>query len=220
MPVVRSGSGDGHCPVRELLRDGARVGVEVKFIETTPRPSPAPGALERVGRVRRVTTHDLARFVAAPAAAVASLYGSLPADPAPEADLGVTGHVLHNLLTGSEWGGSPPLNLLVGGGTPIEHEGWDCGPARAFDAPQATAIARALDEISADDLRRRFAPDVLARRHVYPDRWGEDPDDERALLELALDRYVRLRRLTACAAAEGDGLVVYYRDTPAPASAH
>ena len=40
MPFVQSGFGDGAFPIYEILRDSARVGAEVVFIDTEKGPSP------------------------------------------------------------------------------------------------------------------------------------------------------------------------------------
>jgi hypothetical protein len=82
-------------------------------------------------------------------------------------ELGKDWHMLHFLLTGSAWGGEPPLASAILGG---EEFGAELGYGRArYLAPDAVEeVARALEAVSHLELRERFDPVLLARAEVYP----------------------------------------------------
>jgi hypothetical protein len=82
-------------------------------------------------------------------------------------DLGKDWHMLHFLLTGSAWGGEPPLASAILGG---EEFGSELGYGRArYLTPRAVeTIARALEAVPLGTLRTRFDPALLARADVYP----------------------------------------------------
>lgn len=82
-------------------------------------------------------------------------------------ELGKDWHMLHFLLTGSAWGGEPPLASAILGG---EEFGAELGYGRArYLAPEAVErIARALEAVSHVELRERFDPAQLARADIYP----------------------------------------------------
>jgi hypothetical protein len=82
-------------------------------------------------------------------------------------ELGKDWHMLHFLLTGSAWGGEPPLASAILGG---EEFGAELGYGRArYLPPEAVdTVARALEAVSQVELRQRFDPVLLARAEVYP----------------------------------------------------
>src|SRR5690349_11334743 len=55
-------------------------------------------------------------------------------------DLDKAWHGLHFLLTGTDWGGTPPLNFIVAGGETIGDVDVGYGPARAFTPEQLAEI--------------------------------------------------------------------------------
>src|SRR5688572_1450142 len=71
-------------------------------------------------------------------------------------DVGKAWHCLHYLLTGTAWEGEPPLNFIAIGGIEVGDVDVGYGPARAFRNRELRIISEALEQISADDLRRRF----------------------------------------------------------------
>ena len=114
-------------------------------------------------------------------------------------------HGVHYLLTGSAWGGQPPLNFLVAG-PEIGDVDVGYGPARAH-APEAVgAIAAALATVSEATLRATFDPGAMEAATVYPTVWTRDGD---AALAWLLGEFAGLREFVAAAAAAGDGLVLW-----------
>ena|SRR5215831_3102813 len=117
-------------------------------------------------------------------------------------------HGLHFLLTGTAWGGEPPLNFIATGGEQVGEIDVGYGPARRFSAEQLTAIVRALDAISEDALRARYVPRKMADAEIYPDGW-EPSDDDDVGLGYLLEHYASLKTFLAVGAARGLGLLVF-----------
>jgi hypothetical protein len=65
-------------------------------------------------------------------------------------------HGIHFLLTGSAWGGKPPLSNAVLGGKEFGQD-LGYGPARYLTPDQVKEVAAALDEITEATLRAQFS---------------------------------------------------------------
>jgi hypothetical protein len=124
-----------------------------------------------------------------------------------EADLDKAWHGIHYLLTGSDWGGDPPLNFLVAGGLPVGDVDVGYGPARVFRSSEVARIRDALCAIQPDDLRRRYNPGVMMEQDIYPSIWDRDPKDDDALGYL-LEHFAVLQRFVSDAASKGLGIVI------------
>ena len=124
------------------------------------------------------------------------------------AELDKSWHGIHYLLTGTADETDVPLGFLVDGGTYIGDEDVGYGPARAFTSAEAREIAKALDAVTDDQLRARFAPDAMMRAEIYPEIWDRDPAEDDTLGYLM--EYVRvLRDALATVVSNGHGLIVY-----------
>ncbi|MHC4741433.1 MAG: YfbM family protein [Planctomycetota bacterium] len=123
------------------------------------------------------------------------------------ADLDKAWHGIHFLLTGSDWGGKPPLNFLILGGTEVGDIEAGYGSARLFRSSQVATINDALAGIEAGDLRNRYKPDVMMEKDIYPTIWDRDPKEDDALGYL-LEYFAELKRFIGEAASKGLGLVV------------
>jgi hypothetical protein len=124
-----------------------------------------------------------------------------------DTDLDKAWHGIHFLLTGSDWGGDPPLNFLVAGGTPVGDIDVGYGPARVFRSTEVAEIHKALGGLQEDDLRKRFQPDVMMKKDIYPTIWDRDPKDDDALGYL-LEYFAVLKKFVSDAADKGLGIVV------------
>ena len=124
-----------------------------------------------------------------------------------EADLDKAWHGIHYLLTGSDWGGDPPLNFLVAGGLPVGDVDVGYGPARVFHSSEVARIRDALCAIQPDDLRRRYNPDAMVEQDIYPTIWDRDPKDDDSLGYL-VEHFGVLQRFISDAASKGLGIVV------------
>jgi len=116
-------------------------------------------------------------------------------------------HGLHFALTGTEWGGKPPLNFLLGG-VPVGNEDVGYGPARVSGPEDVLELDRVLAAISEEEFRRRFDFDGLAAADIYPQIWDEPVEelkDEYAGYFQAMKDHVRR------AAAQGQALIITLR---------
>lgn len=128
--------------------------------------------------------------------------------PGPTLDLDKTWHGLHYLLTGSDWGGAPPLAFIAAGGEPVGEVDLGYGPARAFVPVQVKQLSAALDALAPEALRERFDPDEMMSLGIYPEIWDRDPAEDDTLGWL-LEVYEPMRGFVRAAAAAGDGLLVW-----------
>ena len=123
-------------------------------------------------------------------------------------ELGKDWHMLHFLLTGSAWGGEPPLADAILGG---EEFGAELGYGRArYLAPERVeVIARALEAVSTEQLRERFDPHKLARAEVYPIGAQElSRDDLEAYFSSIFHRFDDLVDYYGDAAEAGEGMLL------------
>ena len=117
-------------------------------------------------------------------------------------DLGTAWHGLHMLLTGSPWGGTPPLSDAVLGGTPLGDPS-DREPVRFVSSDQVVAVSGALPMAAA--LVPRFTHRAMRQGEVYPESaW----DREDALTGFLLPAYDELVALFAAAAAAGEAVLI------------
>ena len=120
-------------------------------------------------------------------------------------------HALHFLLTGdssmdSKHRPNDPLhNVVMGGRKTKISTGY--GPARLLAVDDVRAIAKALGEISVDDLRGRFSAEEFNAADIYPNPepggWSEEE------IEGVFHLYPLLVRFFQQAAKAGEIVVVY-----------
>jgi len=122
-------------------------------------------------------------------------------------DLDKSWHAIHFLLTSSAWEGEPPLNFVVGGGTPIEESDGGYGDARFFTKDEVAAIHRSLNAISADDLLSRFDGNVLAEADIYPSIWAR-PDGQTENLAYIRENYYELKNYLSGLSNRGSAMIV------------
>ncbi len=115
-------------------------------------------------------------------------------------------HGLHFVLTGTAWQGSPPLNILAGGGTAIGSEDLDFVPARMLDPSGVSELHAALSAFSQEDFMRNFDPVALSEANVYPTIWDEPPASLIAEYNLYLNA---LKAHVQRAAEAGQALLVF-----------
>jgi len=115
---------------------------------------------------------------------------------------------LHFALTGSAWGGEPPLNFLAAGGKPVGDEDVGYGPARILDPDQVDVLNSALVDVTEAEFARRFDLAELAREEVYPQIWDEPLED---LLEEYRGYLAQAKALIGQASREGHALLIVIR---------
>ena len=112
-------------------------------------------------------------------------------------------HGIHFLLTGSAWGGKPPLfNVVLGGKKFGQNLGE--GPAHYLTPDEVKEVAAALEEITEEVLRARFDPKAMTKARIYC--WLEDEGAEG--LEYFLHYYGLVRAYFQDAARRGNGMLI------------
>ena len=157
-----------------------------------------------IGNLRRVSDEQLAELFASPGRIEEFLYES--DEDQDEEDIEKSWHAIHYLLTGSAWGGDPPLNFLASGGKDIGDVDVGYGPARGFPSAEVAELAAALDPITADDLRSRLDRGAMANAQIYPDIWDESEDE---LVDYIVPYFEATKSFVQGAAATSSALVVY-----------
>lgn len=160
---------------------------------------------------RRLPHVDAARLVREPELLADYIDAEQPPEgfgESAEFDADKAWHAIHFLLTGTAWGGQPPLGFILRGGTQLGEDDIGRGPARAFSAPEVRSIADALEALPSVELAGRFDARALAAADIYPEIWHGAPgvDDPRAFV---LEYYDALRSFVIDAAQRGEALLVY-----------
>ena len=124
-----------------------------------------------------------------------------------ELDIDKAWHGLHFLLTGTEWGGEPPLDFIASGGREVGDEDVGYGPARALTSAQVREIAAALEPITPEELATRFDPERMMKLDIYPGIWDRDPEED--TLGYLLEYFAALTAFVRRGADADCGMLVY-----------
>lgn len=125
-----------------------------------------------------------------------------------ETDLDKAWHGIHYMLTKSAWGGDPPLNFLLLGGTEIGTVDVGYGPARALTSEQVREINAALLPIGEAEIRSRFDPAEMMALDIYPAIWDRDPAEEDTFAYCA-EYFSKLKSFLAEAERQGLGMIIH-----------
>ncbi len=96
-------------------------------------------------------------------------------------------HGVYFLLTGTQYEGEPPVNLLFHA-PPASDEDVGYGPARVLSAAQTKALSDYLDGLQTSVVVSRFDGARMKALNIYPDIWDEDPAELKDELGNAFDR--------------------------------
>jgi Domain of unknown function (DUF1877) len=122
---------------------------------------------------------------------------------AEELDLYKSWHGLHYLLTGRDFDGDWPLNLLYGAGTAVGGVG---GSSCALTSNQVWEVAAALSLVSVDDLRTRFDPVKMEEMGIYPQGWDQAPADE--MFQFLGEHFEELKQFIEGASEQSRALII------------
>jgi len=122
-------------------------------------------------------------------------------------DLDKAWHGIHFLLTGTAWGGTPPLSYLVVGGENVCPVDMGYGPVRLLRPPEVRAFAKALAGLDEGTLRSRFDPARMRELDIYPEIWDR-PDELEDSLAYLLDNFAMLRDFVGRASEAGRALLI------------
>ena len=130
--------------------------------------------------------------------------------PTDHVDADKSWHALHFLLTGTDWGGEPPLDFIVAGGTPVGEEDVGYGPARALRAPEVVALGEALRSIEPHTLIGRFDGAKMDKLEIYPSGgWASVDARNPEELGYLTGAYEEIAALVQKGAANGMGLLIW-----------
>ena len=118
-------------------------------------------------------------------------------------------HALHFLLTGTAWGGAPPLDFIAMGGEAVGDEDVGYGPARVLRAGDVVTLDRALEELPTSKVVSRYDAAKMVALEIYPGGWDHlDPQkgDEFGYVSGAYDD---VRALVHKGAAGARGLLIW-----------
>ncbi len=118
-------------------------------------------------------------------------------------DVDKSWQTIHYLLSGEAWGGSSVEAQAIMGGTEIGPD-LGYGPARYLTAEQVKQIASALNNISQDDLSKRFDPETMATAGLY----AFDIEYAQDELEMANDYFDELKRFYQTTADENNAMLL------------
>lgn len=150
----------------------------------------------------------LSRLMGRPSPVDSVVALEMAADEGIATDLDKAWHGIHYLLTGDGSEGESPASFLVSGGTYVGDVDVGYGPARAFTSGQTREALALLNQISDDELRRRFNPADMLAKQIYPEIWDRDPGKQDTLGYLM--EYVRILRVFLNqTVVAGRGIVVY-----------
>jgi hypothetical protein len=132
-----------------------------------------------------------------------------PRQDGDDVDLDKTWHGLHFLFTGTAWEGSEPGCYLVRGGQEIGDEDVGYGPARALMPDEVQRFAEFLEQLTPDELARRYDPERMKALEIYPDIWTNTEEDGESEVDYLLGGFDTLRDAVRRARTAEAGLVIY-----------
>ncbi|MEV0370141.1 YfbM family protein [Streptomyces sp. NPDC050636] len=165
--------------------------------------------MSMIGEYARVTPAELDRALRDPEWALKLVGERMDADTADGTDpakarcldvdkaWGALGFLLHRAAF--------PVDIVHGEEAIPDADDWGYGPPRYLTPDRVRLAAKALEQISGEDLTSGAAPEDLARAEVYPTIIWERGES----LDYVRDHYDRLRPFFRTAAEEGDGMLVW-----------
>lgn len=153
-----------------------------------------------------VVPAEIQRLREEPDALFALLYQDDDAPGAPESiDVDKAWHGLHYLFNGNAHGGDGPLAQAILGGEEIGEE-MDYGPARLLDPATVAAIAQALNALDPEELKRRYDPQDMEAKQIYPDIWVNEGDHA---FDYLLGYAATMKAYFSGVAARGDAVITW-----------
>lgn len=162
--------------------------------------------MSMIGNYLRLPQADLDTLLASPESIADFLYpeddSQYPHDR--HLDIDKAWHLIHCLLTGTDWEGKEPLRSAVLGGNEIGDEDVGYGPARSMLPAKVREVSEALSAISPETLWSRFDLETVEELEIYPG-WTGDAEDR----AYVLGHYEKLREFFKKAAADHAAMILY-----------
>lgn len=128
-----------------------------------------------------------------------------PGENGEDFDIDKSWDVIHFLATGQRSESKHPLSRMMFGGKESRFE-LSMGPAMYQSPEMVKTIAAALEEVSDDDLRSRYDPQVLAQNEIYPGKAFWQSVDPSFFEDYILDNFHELQEQYAAAAQNGQAM--------------
>jgi len=159
--------------------------------------------MSMIGYLMPLPPATLDALIADPDSTEGLVYPEDGHESASSIDLDKAWHGIHYLLTGTQWGGEPPLSLAVIGGVEIGPDvGY--GPARYLTPAQVAAVAAALAPLTNADLAARYDPKDMDAKKIYPTGWASSSAESLKYLQ---HNFADLQALYVEAARRADGVL-------------
>lgn len=99
------------------------------------------------------------------------------------------------------------LSRVIFSGQPVDDtQDLGMGPAHYLTPEQVLLATRELEQISADDLARRYDPVAMSKAKIYPDIWNTTDTNA---LDYVLEYFDVLKACYQAAAQEGEGMITF-----------
>ena len=160
-----------------------------------------------IGNLLRLPENDLQELIEDPDLLDAHLFPTSEVAISKERHLELPGvwHILHFLLTGSEWDGEGVPAKVVLGGTPVSDEDVGYRPAHYLSALEVKEVAEALQAISGEELWAAMDARSLREAKLY----AVDPNACDRVKAATLSSLERVRIFYRQAAENGHAVVKY-----------
>lgn len=123
-------------------------------------------------------------------------------------DLDKAWHGIHYLLTHSEWKADPPLNFITCGGRVVGNIEVGYGTARALTSTEIKQINETFKSIDHQYLKKRFNPQDMMKKKIYPEIWNRNAEDDDTL-SYCIEYFDILKQFILETAENKMGLLVY-----------
>ncbi|MFC4309464.1 YfbM family protein [Steroidobacter flavus] len=111
-------------------------------------------------------------------------------------------HGIHWLLAKSAGSTDEPLSKLIMGGKPVGVK-LPYGQPRVHTAAEVKRFASLLDAVDIDKLAKNYDVAAMDAAYIYPEGWGDEPDN----LEILKSFFVDLRDFYRRAAKDGKAVL-------------
>nr|WP_061221390.1 YfbM family protein [Leptospira borgpetersenii] len=125
----------------------------------------------------------------------------------PHCDVDKAWQIIHFLLTGDSYEGSPPeRNVIFGKNIFSDEIDFGYGPASFLNVAEVKEVHRFLQGLSAEELWNRFDREAIRKVNVYPENYWTGDEEDR---EYVTDHYLDLVDFYA-RASENNLCVIQY----------
>lgn len=167
--------------------------------------------MSMIGNLLRVTEVELTSYLQDSSLFETRIYSDFDENNIDEAyvDLDKTWNVLAFLLGGKhkEYEDQKMAHLVFGRHTLDEDQDVGYGPARYLTIAEVQELNQALNQITDEEMRKRFSPEECEANDIYPSFWLEE--DVNDLWDYISDHLQLLRKAYQTAADRKEAMITY-----------